>query len=272
MRKVPLLELLLLRFPKKSARELSALILRGDVEVDGRTVLKPGSLAAEDSVVSLRAPRRFVSRGGEKLAHALESFELSASGRVFIDAGSSTGGFTDCLLKSGATRVYCVDVGYNVLDYGLRRDPRVVVMERTNVMSLGPDDFSPPPHMAVADLSFRSLRKAARHILDLTKEGAGIFLVKPQFEWEDPPREFHGVVEDDGRLREILVGVLEGLRGEGVHPAKGVRSPITGRKGNREFLFLLRAHPAPDNAATSTTGRGSGSSELETLVDRLLGE
>lgn len=245
MSKIPLLELLLRLFPDKDRRELHALVLRGRVEVDGSPVLKPGIMVPGDSRVSLMPPRRFVSRGGEKLARALECFEMSPRGMTVLDAGSSTGGFTDCLLKNGAVRVYSVDVGWGALDYGLRKDARVVVMERTNVMTLTPADFSPRPDIAVADLSFRSLRKAARHILDLTVEGRGIFLAKPQFEWENPPPEFKGVVEGEAELRGILTGLIKSLEREGVHTAKGVPSPITGRRGNREFLLLLKTGEEP---------------------------
>ncbi len=259
MRKIPLLELLLRLFPDRDRKELHALVLRGRVDVDGSPVLKPGIKVPEGSRVSLKPPRLFVSRGGEKLARALESFGVSPRGMTVLDAGSSTGGFTDCLLKNGASRVYCVDVGWGALDYGLRRDPRVVVMERTNVMSLTPPDFSPRPDIAVADLSFRSLRKAARHILDLTVEGRGIFLAKPQFEWENPPPEFKGVVEGEEDLRGILTELIRGLEGEGVHALDGVSSPITGRKGNREFLLLLQ----------SSAGAAA---EVEELLKSLLGE
>jgi 23S rRNA (cytidine1920-2'-O)/16S rRNA (cytidine1409-2'-O)-methyltransferase len=213
--------------------------LRGEVTADGRRVLKPGESLPEDATLALKEPAPYVSRGGEKLAYALSVWNRDIRGKVFLDAGSSTGGFTDCLIKNGASRVYCVDVGYNVLDWRLRGDPRVRLLERTNVMDLTKADLSPPPHQATADLSFRSLRGAAAHVLGLTSEGEGIFLVKPQFEWRSPSPEFRGVVKEPGRLRAILEELCGDLAEEGVYAVKAIESPIRGRKGNREFLCLF---------------------------------
>ncbi len=239
MQKLPLMELLKERYPQKSERELYSAVLRGDVSADGRQIMKPGGRLRPEAKLEIKEPSPYVSRGGEKLAHALAAWHHEARGKMFLDAGCSTGGFTDCLLKNGASRVYCVDVGYNVLDWRLRSHPRVNVRERTNVMNLSRADFSPVPHQAVADLSFRSLRGAAAHILGLTEEGIGIFLVKPQFEWRSPPSGFTGVVKEPGRLSAILTDLCDDLVKEGIYPVKAVESPIRGRKGNREFLFLL---------------------------------
>ncbi len=239
MRKSPLLELLRTRFPDISEKELFSAVLRGRVSVDGRPADKPNRPVPVESEITLKGAPRYVSRGGEKLAHALDAWGWEVEGKVFIDAGASTGGFTDCLLERGAARVYAVDVGYNQLDYSLRRDARVTVMERMNVMALSPRDFGTAPHRAVADLSFRSLRGAARHILDLTSEGQGIFLAKPQFEQTNPGPDFRGVVKDAERLSEILDALLRDLSAEGVRVLKTAQSPILGRKGNREFLLLL---------------------------------
>lgn len=245
MRKLPLLEILQSRYPGKGEKELFAAVLQGRVLVEGRKSEKPRSpVSPESEIVLLEAPR-FVSRGGEKLAYALDVWACGVEGRRFIDAGASTGGFTDCLLSYGAAGVYAVDVGYNQLDYRLRRDERVTVMERTNVMSLSPRDFPIPADQAVADLSFRSLRGAALHILGLTAEGRGIFLAKPQFEERNPDPEFKGVVKDTERLRMILFGLFEDLYNEGVFVLKSVMSPLRGRKGNREFLLLLSRNGGP---------------------------
>ena len=187
----------------------------------------------------MRPPRSFASRGGEKLAHALDAWRMDCRGVTFIDAGCSHGGFTDCLLSRGASLVYAVDVGENQLDWRLRGDQRVVVKESTNVMDIAPGDLNPSPQRAVADLSFRSLRQAASHILALTTEGTGIFLVKPQFEWRNPAPDFRGVVRGTKALASILQDLLEALRAEGAHTLKGTCSPLRGRKGNREFFFLL---------------------------------
>ena len=167
--RVRLLDLLASRYPDRSPRELSAAVMRGEVSVNGQPVLKPGVRVPGDAVVDVRAGRPYVSRGGEKLARALDEWGIDCRGRVFLDAGCSTGGFTDCLLARGAATVFAVDVGVNTLAWSLRSDPRVVVREGTNIMSLRPGSLEPAPQAAVADLSFRSLRGAASHILGLTR-------------------------------------------------------------------------------------------------------
>ncbi len=237
--RVRLLELLTSRFPERTEKELYAAVLRGEVTVDGEKVLKPGIPIDPGAALALRPARPYVSRGGEKLARALDEWNIDCAGRFFLDAGCSTGGFTDCLLAHGAAVVFAVDVGPNTLAWRLRTDPRVRVRERTNVMDLGPEDFSPAPHIAVADLSFRSLRRAARHILGLTLEHWGIFLVKPQFEWKDPPADFRGVVRSGQDARGIVKELFDGLGLEGVHATKAIASPLRGRKGNRELLVRL---------------------------------
>ncbi len=237
--RVALLELLRSRFPIRAEKELYAAVLRGEVTVDGEKVLKPGIPVDPAAAIALRPARPYVSRGGEKLARALDEWKIDCAGRVFLDAGCSTGGFTDCLLARGAAVVFAVDVGSNALAWRLRTDPRVRVRERTNVMDLRPADLAPAPHSAVADLSFRSLRRAARHILGLTLERWGIFLVKPQFEWKDPPPDFRGVVQSGLDVRGIVTELLDGLEQEGVHAARAVASPLRGRKGNRELLVQL---------------------------------
>lgn len=253
MGKLPLLEVLKARFPGKNEKELFAAVLRGYVSVDGLKALKPRSPISPASEITLRETPRFVSRGGEKLAYALDVWRHGVDGKVFMDAGASTGGFTDCLLQSGAAGVYAVDVGRNQLDYRLRTDPRVTVMECRNVMSLAAADFTIQPHQAVADLSFRSLRRAAHHIIGLTLEGTGIFLAKPQFEARDPGPGFDGVVKDTAQLGEILIGLFRDLGEEGVFVKKAVRSPLLGRKGNREFFLLLDCGDRPRGFSAERT-------------------
>jgi 23S rRNA (cytidine1920-2'-O)/16S rRNA (cytidine1409-2'-O)-methyltransferase len=245
MGKIPLLTLLSTRYPGMSEKELFSAVLRGRVTVDGREGLKPKEPVPPEADIRLRPDSRFASRGGEKLDYALEAWRCAVRGLRFIDAGSSTGGFTDCLLRRGAAGVYAVDVGYNQLDYRLRRDARVSVMERTNVMKLTAADFPIVPDQAVADLAFRSLRKAAHHILELTAEGRGIFLAKPQFEEQAPAPEFDGVVRDASRLRGILEELFRDLEAEGVRVLKAVSSPLRGRRGNREYLLLLSLGGGP---------------------------
>ena len=237
--RVSLIELLAARFPERNAKELFSAVLRGDVTVDGERVLKPGTQLPPDAVIAVRPPRAFVSRGGEKLARGLDEWRIDCRAAVFLDAGCSTGGFTDCLLSRGAAAVFAVVVGANTLAWSLRADPRVYVRESTNVMSLHPGDLAPEPHAAVADLSFRSLRGAAAHILGLTSRGWGIFLVKPQFEWKDPPADFRGVVPGVEAARAIVLDLVAGLQQEGVAAWGAIASPIRGRRGNREVLVLL---------------------------------
>jgi len=240
-RKIPLIELLKTLNPRSDEKELRARVLRGHVSVDGAKVVKPGTPVLPDAAVHIRPAPAFVSRGGEKLQAAVEAWNVECGGAAWIDAGCSTGGFTDCLLQNGASLVYAVDVGEGQLHWRLRGDPRVKTMERTNIMSVGRSDLDPLPARAVADLSFRSLQGAARHILDLTSEGWGIFLVKPQFELRRPLPGFRGVVEDPGAVREIIGDLVQRLAAEGVAAEKEMPSPVAGRKGNAEFLFLLRS-------------------------------
>lgn len=242
--RVRLLDLLGSLHPDLEERELAAAVMRGEVTVDGNPVLKPGLLVPADAAVGLRERRPYVSRGGEKLARALDEWRVDCRGKVFLDAGCSTGGFTDCLLTRGAATVFAVDVGVNVLAWPLRSDPRVAVREGTNVMSIPAGSLQPRPEAAVADLSFRSLRGAASHILGLVAEGWGVFLVKPQFEWECPPDDFHGVVRDEADRRAIVARLIGDLEREGVLAARACDSPIRGRRGNREVLLLLHRQQA----------------------------
>lgn len=260
--RLPLLEALRERHPEATDRALVAAIMRGMVRVDGEPILKPGVRIARDSRLELRSSPAYVSRGGLKLHAALTAWGIEVRGLGFIDAGSSTGGFTDCLLREGASFVHCVDVGIGQLAWSLRIDRRVRLHEGTNVMRLAPDDLQPRPHAAVADLSFRSLRKAAARILSLTRDGWGIFLVKPQFEWRQPPPEFRGVVEDREDRAGILRRLLDELRSEGVQVRRMMASPFPGRRGNREFLALMsasaqkRQKAGEDAAATRETRTG----------------
>lgn len=237
MKKKALLQLLKSRFPEIAQKELYAKILCGEVTVDGEHQRDPQVKVPVNAELKFEE-RKYVSRGGLKLEAALEEWSLSVKGRVFLDAGASTGGFTDCLLQHGARVVHAVDVGYNQLDYSLRQDPRVIVAERTNIMDL--EFLDPSPDAAVADLSFRSLRGAAIHILHLTTEKWMIGLLKPQFEAETRNIEgFNGVVPTENAAYRILDDIKIRLAEEGVIVRSVLPSPITGRKGNREFLLFL---------------------------------
>jgi 23S rRNA (cytidine1920-2'-O)/16S rRNA (cytidine1409-2'-O)-methyltransferase len=233
-----LLEELLRQHPEMDEREARGRIMRGDVLIGTTEVAKPGMSVREGSELSLRPARRFVSRAGLKLEGAIEGLGIEPKGKTVVDGGSSTGGFTDCLLRHGAAHVYSVDVGTNQLAWPLRKDRRVTVLEGTNVMSLGSSSFSVPPDWAVCDLSFRSIRAAAAHLVGLVSERRLLALVKPQFEWMDPPPGFHGVVPA-GELLGILSALVSDLSAEGLAVEAVRASSLSGRRGNREFFFLI---------------------------------
>jgi 23S rRNA (cytidine1920-2'-O)/16S rRNA (cytidine1409-2'-O)-methyltransferase len=191
-------------------------------------------------------PPPFVSRGGEKLDAALDRFAVDPAGVRALDAGASTGGFTDCLLQRGAARVVAVDVGHGQLHERLRADPRVEVHERRNVRDLAPGDLGEPFPLVVADLSFISLRAVLPHLLGQAAPGADlVLLVKPQFEaGRDEASRGRGVIRDPEVWRRVLEEVVVALRGYGAAIMGAMPSPITGADGNVEFLLHARAAPA----------------------------
>ncbi len=221
------------------SRELARrMIMAGEVTVDGRVVDKPGAKIAADASIEVKAAPPFVSRGGEKLAAALAAFTIPVAGRVCADIGASTGGFTDCLLQRGASRVYAIDVGYGQLDYRLRQDPRVVVMERTNARYL--KALPEPVSLVTVDASFISLRlllPVIRGWLDC--ETIVIPLIKPQFEAGKSDVGKGGVVRDSRIHRRVLHEVLEAAVGDGYRVRGLIRSPLKGPAGNIEFLAWL---------------------------------
>lgn len=237
MKRKSLLNLLVERYPDRTRERLMALILCRDVVVDGGRINDPKYPVREDAVIEIHEGG-YVSRGGMKLAHALDSFGIDPQGKVFIDAGSSTGGFTDCLLQREAAYIHAVDVGYNQLAYRLRTHAKVHVMEQTNILSV--EGLQPAAHAAVADLSFRSIAGAASHILSLCSEGWMIALIKPQFELQHHIQDFDGVLRSSDDILRVLLGVYDALSEESVSICRLEKSPITGTKGNREYLSLLR--------------------------------
>ncbi len=241
MKKRPLLEVLRGLEPGAEREELLARILCGEVRVGGARIRDP-RFPADSSEVSLER-RRFVSRGGLKLDGALAAHGPAVAGLSLLDAGCSTGGFTDCLLQRGASRVIAVDVGYGLLDYRLRRDPRVTLLERTNILSLARENLPAVPEGAVADLSFRSLRRAAAHLLALTGAGWLVALVKPQFEWRSPGEDFRGVVRDPRVRRQVLRALAADLSEEGVFLQRVAAATPAGARGNREYFFWLSLQP-----------------------------
>jgi 23S rRNA (cytidine1920-2'-O)/16S rRNA (cytidine1409-2'-O)-methyltransferase len=237
-----------------SDREQAArLLMAGQVRVGegdaARVDRKPGDLVAAEVAMESAAAPRFVSRGGEKLDAALAAFAIDVSGRVCLDVGASTGGFTDALLRRGAARVYALDVGRGQLAETLRRDPRVVSMERTHAARLeatAPDHVSLPEQvsLAVIDVSFISLTRVLRGVLaTLAPKGEIVALVKPQFEAApaDVPR---GVVRDAAVQRATVDRVAGFARGLGLDVRGEIESPLVGPKGNREFLLHLTKTPA----------------------------
>jgi len=222
----------------KSREQAQALVMSGAVAVAGAIADKPGTRVDEDAPLEVLSPRRYVSRGGLKLERALEEFELDVSGRVVVDVGASTGGFTDCLLQHGAAKVYAVDVGYGQLDWRLRSDPRVVVMERTNVRHL--KGLPEPADLAVVDVSFISLRLVIPPVSRLLRPGGVIVtLVKPQFEAGREQVGKGGVVRDRRVHLAVLRGLVEWGDREGFGMRRVVASPIRGPAGNAEFLALI---------------------------------
>jgi 23S rRNA (cytidine1920-2'-O)/16S rRNA (cytidine1409-2'-O)-methyltransferase len=214
-------------------------ITGGRVLVAGAPADNPARRVAADEPISLEGPPpRFVSRGGEKLAHALEVFALDVSGHRCLDAGASTGGFTDCLLQSGASRVYAADVGHGQLAWTLREDPRVVVLDRTNVRHLEPEAIDGPVPIAVADLAFISLLTVAPALVRCTTPDAHlVLLLKPQFEAGRRKIGRRGVVTDPSVHTEVLVSVTAGLAEHGIVAVDVTESPLRGADGNREFLL-----------------------------------
>jgi len=247
MPRIRLDQLLTDRGLARSRAEAQALIHSGQVLLVGAgdRNLKPGQLVAADTEVTLLEKPRWASRAGAKLAHALDTFRIDPAGLACLDAGASTGGFTDVLLERGARVVYAVDVGRAQLVDRLRRHPRVVSMERTNLRAL--PDLPEPIDLATLDLSFISLRlvfPAVRRLL--ADAGRIVALVKPQFEAgkQDVPRG--GVVRDPDTWRRVLEDVIGAAHGHGLHASGLTRSPITGGDGNVEFLLALTVAPAED--------------------------
>jgi 23S rRNA (cytidine1920-2'-O)/16S rRNA (cytidine1409-2'-O)-methyltransferase len=242
MARIRLDQLLTERGLARSRAEAQALIHAGAVELDGNRRLKPGQLVAPDAPVSLVERPTWASRAGAKLERALDAFDVDVAGLACLDAGASTGGFTDVLLARGARVVYAVDVGRAQLLDRLQRDPRVVSMESTNLRELA--TLPERVDLATLDLSFISLRlvlPAVRNLL--ADDGRVVALVKPQFEAgrDDVPRG--GVVRDPEVWQRVLVEVGSAAGETGLAPHRAIRSPITGSDGNVEFLVDLYAGP-----------------------------
>ena len=225
-----------------SRERARALILAGQVVVGEHAVDKAGTRIEVDAAIRLKGDDLpFVSRGGVKLAYALDAFAIAVAGRIAIDVGASTGGFTDCLLQRGAARVYAVDVGYGQLAWKLRADPRVVCLERTNIRLLTPDALGASPDLAVIDASFISLDKVLPPTLALLSLPAEVVaLIKPQFEVGKGQVGKGGVVRDPDQHAAVVERVSSEARALGCAVLGVTASPLLGQKGNREFLIHLR--------------------------------
>ena len=226
----------------ESRSKAQALVMAGVVLVNDRRVEKPSEAVGAEDVIRIKGDSpeaRYVGRGGLKLEHALREFKLDPLGLNCIDIGSSTGGFTDCLLQRGARRVTAIDAGTNQLDWKLRSDPRVDVHENTNARTLSPDDFPDRFDMAVMDVSFISVTKIFPVIVEILKPGGKmIVLIKPQFEVGKGEVGKGGIVREPEKHERVIREVNESAAGIGFRPVGVIDSPILGAEGNKEFLAL----------------------------------
>ena len=252
--------------PSLSRSRAQSLIMSGDVYVNNQKELKSGSMFPEDARIEIRGKKlKYVSRGGLKLEKALSSFHISLSGRVCMDIGSSTGGFTDCMLQNGAAKVYAVDVGYGQLAWKLRTDARVVNLERTNLRYVTREQIPEELDLAVMDVSFISIRLVLPAVKALLKPGADyICLIKPQFEAGRGKVGKKGVVRDRRIHREVIEEIIQFAETIGWRVSALDYSPITGPEGNIEFLAKI-VHRDDDTPVIS-------SDFVEELVERAHGE
>lgn len=238
-------------------------VMAGQVYANNHRIDKPGALCLDDSVIQIRGyEKKFVSRGGYKLEYALQSFHVSVEGRVALDCGASTGGFTDCLLQHGCSRVFAVDVGYGQLAGKLRIDPRVVNLERTNLSSIRDSTLSPPPNLATLDLSYMSLTKAIPVVSEyLTPEADLICLVKPLFETGNADSRRTGIIAEKSEYRDSLLRVINAGICSNWTLGGAILSSIKGTNGTTEFLvhFSRGVHSA----------NGDNGSLIEDLIGRL---
>jgi 23S rRNA (cytidine1920-2'-O)/16S rRNA (cytidine1409-2'-O)-methyltransferase len=224
-----------------SRERARSIIMAGHITVDGQPVTKAGAQVEHEADVTLLAPDHpYVGRGGLKLAHALDTFRIDVAGREGLDIGASTGGFTDVLLQRGATRVVALDVGHGQIDWTLRQDPRVVVIENFNARHLTPADLPGPADIVVIDVSFISLRQILPVVPPVVRPGADVIaLVKPQFE-AGRAEVRKGVIRDEAVHARVTDEVAAAAAEVGLARVASTPSPITGQKGNVEFLLHFR--------------------------------
>ncbi len=268
MQKERLDQILVGRGLASSREKAKAIIMSGIVFVNGQKEDKPGAFFTSEAEVEIRGEKpRYVSRGGYKLEKAIETFGIRLDGLVCCDIGSSTGGFTDCMLQNGAGKVYAIDVGRGQLDWKLRQDERVVSMERTNIRYVTPEDIGEPADFASIDVSFISLEKVLPAVRELLREGARIAaLIKPQFEAGRSQVGKKGVVRDPFVHEDVIEKVVLFAASLGFRYLGLTYSPIRGPEGNIEYLFYMEK-PAGSTApeADTDTADGSGAFELSAV-------
>lgn len=240
-------KLILERGLASSIEKARALIMAGQVVVGDHTLDKAGQQVGIDADIRLKGENLpYVSRGGLKLRKALDQFGVDVAGLIAVDVGSSTGGFTDCLLQAGAVRVFAIDVGYGQLAWKLQQDPRVVSMEKTNIRYVTPDQLDDVPSLAVIDASFIALAKVLPATAGLLKPGGRIIaLIKPQFEVNKGEVGKGGIVRDPAAHEKVIEDVRRSALDLGLKVTGLCESPITGADGNREFLILLQKTDNP---------------------------
>ncbi len=226
----------------KSRERAKALIMEGTVLVDGAPVTKAGSMISSTSAVSLKGEEiPYVSRGGLKLEAAIKFFKVDLKDKVAMDVGSSTGGFTDCMLQMGVKKVYCIDVGYGQMAWALRNDPRVILLERTNIRYLDRKRIPEMIDIATADVSFISLTKVIPRVMEFLKESGEILaLVKPQFEVGKGDVGKGGIVREEEKRLAAVESVRTELENLGLHVIDIFQSPVPGQKGNIEYFLYLK--------------------------------
>lgn len=242
VKKIRLDELLVLRGIAANAEKAGALIMSGAILSGTVRLDKAGTRVAPDIPISIQGEDNpYVSRGGVKLHGALKNFSLDVTDTAVLDVGASTGGFTDCLLQAGARKVFALDVGYGQLAWKLREDPRVVVIERTNIRHYDGADLTEAPSLAVIDVSFISLKTVLPAVLALTAKTADILaLIKPQFEAERDEVGPHGVVSDEAVHDRVLADIRRFCELQSLDVAGTCASPLLGPAGNKEFFILAR--------------------------------
>lgn len=248
--------LLVKRGLASSGQRARADIWEGRVYVNGQKEDKPGSKFADDVRIEVKGHAiPYVSRGGVKLEKALKCFDIDLNGLICADAGASTGGFTDCMLKSGAKKVYAIDVGKGQLSWTLRLDERVVCMEKTNIRHVTPQMIGEPVDFATADLSFISLTLALMPIRDILKEGAqAVVLIKPQFEAGREEVGSKGVVRDGAVHARVIEKIIDFAENIGFYPSDLTYSPIKGPEGNIEYLLRLKKPVGGENKKVEAAG------------------